>query len=286
MLWIFLSLISGFFDATIYAYMKRLKHLDEIVLLWVQYLFSVPFLIPLLFFFMPETIDSRVYSIGIVNAVLLMLTTWSLARAFQSTNLSLAIPLVSLTPLFLLITSAIMVGEIPTPLGYVGIFLTVMGTYVLNLKDNKRGILGPFIAMVTNPGPRYALLGAFLMSIMANMFKIGIFYSNPIFYTMLVHTTISLVLLLVFIRKLRSTLVGIKGSIGHCAIMGFSNAAMSLTAGIALLTAIVPYMVSLKRSSVLYGMFYSHYWFKEQNGRDVYIGALIMVIGAILIIMS
>jgi drug/metabolite transporter (DMT)-like permease len=286
MLWIFLSLLSGFFDATIYAYMKRLKHLDEIVLLWVQYLFSVPFLIPLLFFFMPDAIDSRVYAIGIVNAILLMLATWALARAFQSTNLSMAIPLVSLTPLFLLITSAIMVKEFPTPLGYVGIVLTVMGTYVLNLKESKNGILGPFIAMFTNPGPRYALLGAFLMSIMANLFKIGISYSNPLFYTLFIHTTISLVLLLVFIRKLKSTFLGIKGSAGHCIIMGFSNAAMSLTAGIALLTAIVPYMISLKRSSVLFGMFYSHHWFKEQNGRDVYMGALIMVIGAILIIMS
>ncbi len=286
MLWIFLSLLSGFFDATIYSYMKRLKHLDEIVLLWVQYLFSVPFLIPLLFFFMPDAIDHRVYAIGIINAVLLMLTTWALARAFQSTNLSMAIPLVSLTPLFLLITSAVMVKEFPTPLGYVGILLTVMGTYVLNLKESKRGILGPFVAIFTNPGPRYALLGAFLMSIMANLFKIGISYSNPFFYTLFIHATISVVLLMLFVWRLKSTFAGIRGSVGHCVVMGFSNAAMSLTAGVALLTAIVPYMVSLKRSSVLFGLFYSHYWFKEQNGRNVYAGALIMVIGAVLIIMS
>jgi drug/metabolite transporter (DMT)-like permease len=286
MLWILLSVVSGFFDATIYALMKKLKKMDELVLLWVQYLFSLPLMALLLFFFMPATIDQHVYGIAVVNAVLLMLTTWSLARAFQSTNLSHSIPLVSLTPLFLLGTSAIMIGETPTPLGYVGILLTVMGTYVLNLKERDKGIFGPFLSIVRAQGPRYALLGAFLMSIMANLFKLGITYSNPVYYSFLVHGIITFILFLLFIRKLGEVIAQIKVFFKESLVIGLSNALMSLTAGFAVLTAIVPYMVSLKRSSVLFGMFYSHYWFKEENGRDVYAGALIMAIGAVFIIMS
>ncbi len=286
MLWIVLSLLSGFFDATIYAYMKRLKGMDELVLLWVQYLFSLPIVLILLVWFMPTAINSEVYGIAVLNAVLLMLTTWALARAFQSTNLSLAIPLVSLTPLFLLATSAIMVGEVPTPLGYVGILLTVMGTYVLNIKERERGIFGPFLAIIRHSGSRFALLGAFLMSIMANLFKIGISFSNPVYYTALVHSIIVIILFVLFLPKLKETIYHIKARMGPSLIIGLSNALMSLTAGIALLTAIVPYMISLKRSSVLFGLLYSQYWFKEENGRNVYTGALIMVIGAILIIMS
>ena len=68
--------------------------------------------------------------------------------------------------------------------------------------------------------------------------------------------------------------------------MGFANAFMSITAGLALLTAIVPYMISLKRSSVLFSMAYSHIWFKETNIKGRFLGTAIMFAGAALIVLS
>jgi uncharacterized membrane protein len=57
-------------------------------------------------------------------------------------------------------------------------------------------------------------------------------------------------------------------------------------AGLALLTAIVPYMISLKRSSVIFGMAYSHFFFREENVKFRLLGAVIMLIGAVLIVVS
>src|SRR3990172_489948 len=118
MLGIALSLASGLGDALIYAYMKKLRSLDSTLVVWAQYAFSLPFIVVLLFFFFPENISSEAYWIGAINSVLLAYTMYLLFKAFGTTNLSLTVPLLSFTPLFLLLTSYIMVHEIPTPLWY------------------------------------------------------------------------------------------------------------------------------------------------------------------------
>jgi len=287
MIWIILSILAGLGDATLYALMKKISNMDANLVVWVQYAFSLPFLIIALIFFYPKSIDNNVFLLGIVNAILLAITMRLLYRAFHSENLSLTIPLLSFTPLFLLITSPLIVGESPASArGYLGILFIVIGAYVLNLHEKKHDIFGPFKALFARVGPRCALGAAFMMSIMANMFKIGINYSNPFFYNTLVHTTILIILLPVLLVKFKTNILQIKNNLTIGIGMGIANALMAITAGLALLTAIVPYMISLKRSSVIFGMMYSHFVFKEIGIKGRLLGTTIMLIGAITIIMS
>jgi len=187
MMWIILSILAGLGDATLYALMKKIKNMDGMLVVWTQNAFSIPFLALALVLFFPQNIDANVYVVGFFNAIILIATMRLLFRAFKSSNLSLTVPLLSFTPLFLLVTSPLIVGEAPTSsIGYLGVLFIVLGAYVLNLQERKSDIFGPIRALFTNIGPRCALGGAFLMSIMANMFKIGIDMSNPFFYSTLI----------------------------------------------------------------------------------------------------
>lgn len=285
MLWALLAIISGFCDATIFAILKRLKSVDKTLLIWTQHVFSIPFLFIILYFFMPKSINGFVYPLAAVNSIILIITLRLLIRAFQSANLSLTIPLLSLTPLFLLVTSWVMLGETPNSfLGYGGIMLIVVGTYVLNFSN--KGILGPFIVIYSNVGCRSALGAAFLMSIMGNMFKIGILNSNAIYYILLINLMISLFLLPYIIKKIKKTMVQIKNNLKDVFILGVAKLVMEVTAGIALTFAIVPFVISLKRSSVLFGMAYSYFLFKEKHIQGRLLGAVVMLAGAIMIIIS
>jgi len=287
MMWIFLSILAGLGDATLYALMKKIKDMDGMLVVWAQYAFSIPFLVLALILFFPQNIDANVYVIGFLNAIILIVVMRLLFRAFQSSNLSLTVPLLSFTPLFLLVTSPLILGESPNSfIGYFGVLIIVIGAYVLNLQERKSDIFGPFRALFTNIGPRCALGAAFLMSIMANMFKIGINMSNPFFYSVLVHSIILVILLPLLLIKYKEKIFQIKNNLLICIGMGFANAFMSITAGLALLTAIVPYMISLKRSSVLFGMAYSHFWFKETNIKGRFLGTVIMFVGAAMIVLS
>ncbi len=65
-------------------------------------------------------------------------------KAIQVSDLSLAVPMVALTPFFLLLTSPLLVGEFPAPLGVVGIVLIVAGSYLMKVRERARGLLAPF----------------------------------------------------------------------------------------------------------------------------------------------
>jgi len=88
MLWVFLSILAGFGDATVYAIMKRLKNLDAWLVVWIQFAFSLPIILVLALFIFPETINQNVYWLAFVNAFLLILTVRLLFRAFSSEQLS------------------------------------------------------------------------------------------------------------------------------------------------------------------------------------------------------
>lgn len=287
MWWILLALLAGLGDATIYALMKHLRQMSGLLVVWIQYAFSLPFLYLLLVWFYPDTIQNQVWWLGVANAILLVIGMLLLFRAFKAANLSLTVPLLSLTPLFLLVTSTLMLGQAPVfPWGYGGVLLVVVGTYVLNMGDSKGDWLGPFKALFTNVGPRCALGMAIIMSVMANMFKLGQDASNPFFYSAYVHTVATLLLLPVVVFKAKEYWSQLREKPVIVGMLGFSSAFMTITAGLALLTAIVPYMISLKRSSVLWGMLYSHFLFKEQNIKGRLFGAGIMLAGAVMIVLS
>jgi len=54
---------------------------------------------------------------------------------------------------------------------------------------------------------------------------------------------------------------------------------------LAITLVIVPYMVSIKRTSSIFGVLYGKFMFKEKNIKQRFLGAAIMLIGAALIIL-
>ena len=58
------------------------------------------------------------------------------------------------TPLFLLITSPIILGEFPGFLGVVGIVFIVAGSYVLHLKSHRNNFWDPFRCLIREKGLR------------------------------------------------------------------------------------------------------------------------------------
>jgi uncharacterized membrane protein len=224
MLWAILAVLAGLGDATVYAFMKRLKKLDASLVVWIEHAFSVPFLLAMLYFFFPDNIHKGVYLVGPINALLLALTMLLLFKAFSSSNLSITVPLLCLTPLFLLFTSLIMLHEAPSyPFGYVGVILIVVGTYALNINLKKKKFFEPFRALYYNPGSRLAIGAAFMMSIMANMFKIGINYSNPFFYSAFVHSMVAAFLFPFLFIKCRRKLNQLKENLKSALIIGFAS---------------------------------------------------------------
>ncbi|MBI2659090.1 DMT family transporter [Candidatus Woesearchaeota archaeon] len=282
MLWAFLSVVSGLGDAVIFALMKKLKPVNSSIVVWVQYAFALPFLLILLHFNYPEKINADVYWNAALNGILLIITTYMLIKALQTSKLSVSLPMLSLTPLFLVMLSYFMLREIPSKAGFIGILLIVAGAYTTNLKSEHR-LLEPFRSLFKIKGSFYVIIVAFVWSITSNLFKIGIIDSNAIFFTVLVYSFISLMMIPILLINPNKKLAEIGQNIKPLALLGVSSAFMIALASYAMAIAIVPYVISLKRSSLVFSIFIGYFVFKERSIRNSLIGTIIMLVGGILI---
>src|SRR6056297_4107074 len=160
-----------------------LGQLNEFFISWSMSALALPILLPILLYLgIPElnaTFWKAIMVGGVLNAVSLVLYM----RAIRVSDLSVTIPMITFTPLFLLITSPFMVGEYPSTIGVFGVLLIVGGSYLLNIQSRGQGVLEPFKRLLVDPGPRLMLLVAFIWSFTSNIDKIGVQNSSPIFWS-------------------------------------------------------------------------------------------------------
>ncbi|MBI5027027.1 MAG: DMT family transporter, partial [Nitrospirae bacterium] len=159
MLWIVYSLLCAFFFATSDALTKKaLSSKNEYHVLWLRLLFSLPILVAsVLVTGIPPLDAVFIYSV-IIALPLEIVAAVLYVKALKKSPLGLTVPLLGLTPIFLILTSLIILGEKITVMGGVGIFLISAGGYSLNLHDAKTGLLGPVRALLKEDGSRLMLL--------------------------------------------------------------------------------------------------------------------------------
>jgi len=100
-------------------------------------------------------------------------------RALAVSDLSLCLPMLAFTPVFLLLTSFFILGEVPSAAGILGICLVAAGSYLLAAKGP--GVLAPLRTLSRDTGVRMMLAVAFLYSISVNYDKVVVETSNPVF---------------------------------------------------------------------------------------------------------
>jgi len=286
MYWLSLSLTSGILIATKNVITRKLVFLtDRQVILYSKYLFVSLFALLLIFFTgIPEIKPAFYYSITIAS-ILDVIAAWCFLNAIASGQLAKTFPLVAFTPVFLLGTSFLMLGEIPSILGLTGILLIVCGAYLLRSESIKVGILEPIKLLLKEKGQRYMLMAAFLFSFLAVFFKKAILNSSPFFAFGVTQLLGTLFLTVLFLKKrilgalLRKTannfkLLFIAGIVGFLA---------GLTLFAAFKFGLAAYVVSVKRISILFTIILGYVFFKEDHLiRSLIIGS-IMVLGIFLI---
>jgi drug/metabolite transporter (DMT)-like permease len=133
------------------------------------------------------------------------------------------------------------------------------------------------------------LVVSILYSITGSMIKVGINNSSPLFYGAVYFVIFSFAYAPIGLRNIRTT--------SSHVMQGKRIPWMLLIAGglmfISLVTHMVSvsmtevaYMVSVKRSSLLFGVLMGYMFFKETNIRQRFLGTFLMLLGFILIVQS
>jgi drug/metabolite transporter (DMT)-like permease len=202
-------------------------------------------------------------------------------RAVKLSPLSLTIPYLSFTPVILLFTAWIILGEVPSLRGAIGVLAVTGGAYLLN-KGTSRGF-EPFRALAREPGSRLMLIVAFVWGITSSLDKLALRYAPPTYYGAIVLAAIGLPLLAWCASRGRLKLENPRRSV-PLLLIGALVASLSLWAQYSSLAYLfVSYTIAIKRAGMILSVIIGHLFFHEPNARQRIPGAVVMVAGVLLI---
>jgi len=288
MAWFFLSIFTAIFTSIADLFIKRgLKNgIDEYLAAWGWRIFALLFLLPLLFFIPIPKISSQFWWALFFGGGLNTLASLLYMKAIKISPLSLTVPMLTFTPLFLLLTSPIILGEFPKIFGILGILLIVFGSYLLNIHIIKNGYSAPFKALIKEKGSAMMLLAAFIWSITSNIDKIGVLSSSPIFWIISVNIFISLILSMIILFQRKNFKENIIPNTKALLPIGMFLTLSLICQMTAIKMALVSYVISIKRTSIIFSSLYGFFIFKEPFLKFRLIGILIMVLGVFSITLS
>ncbi len=193
-MWIIFSIFSALASATRSALSKSvITKNNEHVANWALWFWGLPILlITLAFLGLPQQVTFLFWLVLTINIFLNVLASLLFMRSLKLAPLSLIAPILSLMPIFVVIVSSIILKEIPSVLGFVGIMFAVLGTYFLNAKHLQFGVLEPIKELFRNAGSRYAMLLVPLWGITSTLDKVAIANSSPIFYLICISVGVAL----------------------------------------------------------------------------------------------
>ena len=285
--WVSLSLASAFFLATSDALAKKaVQNENEYLVAWFRLLFTLPVLIAILFLIPWPVLDDDFYLAFFIAFPVELVTIVLYIKALKLSPLSLTVPFLALTPVFLISVSYVLLGEKVSWLGVSGIMLIASGSYILNIERFRNGVLEPLRAISREKGSLLMIGVAGLYSITSAMGKMAISHSSPLFFGACYFITLNIAFVPIALIKGKPDMKDFirRGKCMHLMLPGLFYAAMIITHMEAMKLTKVAYMISVKRTSLLMGVLYGYFLFREQEIREKFLGAVLMFAGFVLVV--
>jgi drug/metabolite transporter (DMT)-like permease len=300
MLWVLLAIIGAISNAAYYIIVKsRITTRDPRILTALGFLFSGVLLLVISAARGFPVIGPDYYRAVIISGILNIIGLTLIFRAMESSDLSLSMPMLSFTPVFLVGTSYLLLHEMPSAAGILGICIIVSGSYVLNISAEHEHFFDPVKSMVQNRGSWYMLIVAFLFAASINYDKIAMLNSDPVF---------GMAFTLLFISGAFALIISItQHPAGQNPVcpgsqpgMGFSLgpylvpallaaifvSAECVSINVAYTLQIAPYVIAIKRLSIIFMVLYGTIVCAEDELRTRIAGSVLMVGGAVIILLS
>lgn len=250
----------------------------------------------------PQLSDGWLFPVlatGVLNIGIMYAKTR--ARALE--EVSLVTPIDSTTPAIVIITAMIIVGEYPTKLGWLGVWVLVLGTYILNIQELRQKLLektvnpswqkrllawlAPFLALRRSAGVRWAFFAVGLSTISLNYDGLVARRTDVGFGFGLVCGIAALGNLATTVAKKEHRGVKTSEAFLRMAVLGGLFAVGVFLTGLAFRYSLVAYVGTMKRVVIPMTIVLAYMLLKERESfRQRIAGGIIMTIGAIIIALA
>lgn len=284
---IILVLISALIHSSWNFFTKRGNFPIEFffwVFLWGTFLY-----LPYFYFYglFPDLLlqaTPKLWTLSIISSLIQTLYLLSLIKAYEMAELSLVYPISRSAPLFTQIWAVLLIGEILSMTGVVGIGLVVAGIFIISMSDFR-------LSLFLNPSRNaslqpylFALIAAITGSVYSVLDKVCVQMTDPVFYCWLIDLFMCIEVGLYALFKKKNTLLKVwsqwKKEIFFIALL--QNASYLLVL-MAMQMSKVSYVVAFRQAGALLGAVMGVVLLKESQWKTRITGAIVLTLGLILI---
>lgn len=244
------------------------------------------FAMPVLTLMTMQAKSSVLISVEVIIYIVILIPLEILAmilyvKAIAHHDLSITVPLLSLTPLFLLITGYLFLGETITPLGIAGVLVLLSGIYLMNLSTLREGLLTPFKSVLTNHGSLLVIIVAIIYTVTSTLGKKVVLLTDSAFFSFWYILILSIGIMPVIYWNKESPLHVFK----NFKINFLIGTLVGLSA-FSLFTAYnyapVAYVIAIKRTSIIFSVLLGRLMFHEPAFGKRALGAGLAFAGVVL----
>ncbi len=284
---IFICIISAFFWA-IFDLTRKLT-LEKISSVNLLLVFTITqFIIFFIWLFYEDfSIVLTPYLLpGIILVIMGLLSALLFLKAIRQSELSLTIPLLSLSPMFSSLFSFFFLNEKLLNIQYLGIFLIILGTLILYSKKlTLNEILQSFKIILTNNSAKLMVLVSIIWSLTPVLDKLCLKNSSINIHGVIQSS--GMIILLIFLSKKKGgyETVNMKKNWKLILLTVLIGTTATILQFYAILSNYVPIMESIKRSiGQLSSVFLGKIFFNEKITKPKILGVIFLSIGVYFIV--
>ena len=223
-----------------------------------------------------------------ISAVLAVAANSVLVLALHSTDLSVLGPINAYKSVISLVLGVYLIGEIPTPLGVLGVLLIMAGSYLIVDRDANQQRSRAFALFLGTRGIQLLFLALAISATEAIFLKKALLVSSPlitfVFWSILGTPIAAAAIALLLRERMASEVALLRGNWSTYFWLAVTTGLMQLTTLFTFGRLQVGYSLALFQLSSLISVLLGYRYFQESNLRKRLSGCCIMIAGAALIV--
>jgi drug/metabolite transporter (DMT)-like permease len=280
---IFLTLATAILIAAADALSKKAAAKQSVYIIsFSRWIFAMPVLTLVTFqaeFPLAISMETIIYILILIPLEILAMILY--VKAIAKYDLSLTVPLLSLTPLFLLVTGYLFLGETITPFGIAGVLVLLFGIYLMNVSTFSEGLLAPFKTVLTNQGSLLVIIVAIIYTVTSTLGKKVVLVTSPAFFSFWYILILSIGIMPVIYFKGESPLHVFKNFKINF-LIGTLVGLSAYTLFTAYSYAPIAYVIAVKRTSIVFSVLLGRLVFHEPAFGKRTLGAGLAFVGVVL----
>ncbi|NMB91264.1 EamA family transporter [candidate division WWE3 bacterium] len=281
----FCSAITGAVEITLNK--KVLNKVSATVLTWSLFTLSLPLIA---YFAIKNGLPSlnQMFFLGVVASSLTFIFSKTISNeTIKNNSVSKVFPLAAFNGFFTYIFGLLFLSESLRLVPVIGLFLTIIGSYILNADQAKEDLLKPLKLLFTNKSYLLFLFAIMLNALTAIFDKIGINNTQPInaAFTLLVEDMIMIVILTAYLFKKehKKWFKEFKDNFVILLANGLTYGISTLLVFSAFTGGPIALVLGIKRLQIFFVLIFSYLFLRDKPTRYSWIAAIVMSLGTLMI---